>query len=129
MRTVLAAAALAASLGGCGGSTATSALGYAAAPASLDPGSPMLVARGIAFSTADLEVRAGAPFVIVFENQDTVSHNVSIYADATSTTRLFDGVLFAGPSTRWYPVPALATGRYVFKCDLHPNMTGALHAA
>jgi plastocyanin len=121
--------ALAVALTGCGGSTGTSALAFTSAPASLDPNSPTLAAKDIAFTKMDLMVPAGTPFVLVFENQDAVSHNVSIYADATSTTKLFDGVLFAGPATRWYPVPALAAGTYVFKCDLHPNMTGTLRAA
>ncbi|HJP90213.1 MAG TPA: cupredoxin domain-containing protein [Candidatus Limnocylindrales bacterium] len=129
MRSVLAAAMLAAALVGCGGSAGSSALGYAQAPASLDPNSPTLAAKDIAFTKSELDVPAGAPFILVFENQDTVSHNVSIYPDATSTTKLFDGVLFAGPSTRWYPMPALAAGTYAFKCDLHPNMTGTLRAS
>ena len=123
-----AALAMAMALIGCGGSAGGSGLGLTAAPASLDPNSPTLAAKDIAFTKTELVVRAGAPFILVFENQDSVSHNVSIYTDATATTKLFDGVLFSGPSTRWYPVPALASGTYVFKCDLHPNMSGTLHA-
>jgi len=42
---------------------------------------------------------------------------------------VFEGVLFSGPATRWYPVPALAPGTYQFKCDLHANMTGSLVAS
>ena len=121
---LLAAAAIVAACGGGSGG----ALGLAQAPASLDPDSPTLAAKDIAFSKPELVVPAGRPFVLVFENQDTVSHNVSIYAEGASTTKLFDGVVFGGPSTRWYPVPALAAGTYVFKCDLHPNMTGLLRA-
>ncbi|MES1239556.1 MAG: cupredoxin domain-containing protein, partial [Chloroflexota bacterium] len=128
-RTVLLALALALALvAGCGAPATSTAVGYAEPPASLDPGSPTLVAKDIAFSKAAIDVKAGTPFVLVFENQDTVSHNVSIYRDATGSAKLFDGVLFTGPATRWYPVPALAAGTYVFKCDLHPNMTGTLRA-
>ena len=120
---LVAAAIVAACGGGSGG-----ALGLTQAPASLDPHSPTLAAKDIAFSKQELVVPAGRPFVLVFENQDTVSHNVAIYAEGASTTKVFDGVVFGGPSTRWYPVPALAAGTYVFKCDLHPNMTGTLRA-
>jgi plastocyanin len=67
--------------------------------------------------------------VIVFENREAVSHNVSIYADEGLMDRRFEGVLFGGPATRWYPVPALAPGAYVFLCDLHPTMRGTLTAS
>jgi plastocyanin len=104
------------------------ALGFDRAPASLAPDSPKLAADGIAFDRARLEVPANVAFVLVFENREAVSHNVSIYADAAHSDRRFEGVLFGGPATRWYPIPALAPGSYVFVCDLHPNMTGTLVA-
>lgn len=122
----LAAAALATAVAsGCGG---TPALGFDTPPASLDPASPRLIAREIAFDRETLAVPAGRPFILVFENGETLSHNVSIYADAALQQRRFEGLLFAGPATRWYPVPALAAGSYVFVCDLHPNMRGLLEA-
>jgi plastocyanin len=113
-------------LAGCG---ANDALGLTEAPASLDPGSPTLTARDIAFSATELDVAAGTPFVLVFRNDDTVSHNVSIHRDGTTTDPVFEGVIVPGAgSTRWYPVPALAAGTYLFRCDLHPNMAGTLRA-
>ena len=121
---VLAAAALSASITACGGS----ALGYESPPASLDPASPTLSARDVAFDAETLAVPARRPFILVFENRDSVEHNVSIYADASPQQRRFQGVLFGGPSTRWYPVPALEAGTYVFVCDLHPNMRGLVQA-
>ena len=124
-RKSLGAALLAAVVMGCGGGTAQ---GLDRPPAGLDPGSPRLAADGIAFDRAGLETKAGSPFVIIFENRDTMTHNVSIYADADLRDRRFDGLLFAGPATRWYPVPALAAGTYVFVCDLHPSMRGQLVA-
>ena len=122
----LAAAALATAIAaGCGG---TPALGYDTPPASLDPASPRLAARDVAFDRETLAVPAGRPFILVFENGEALSHNVSIYADAALQQRRFEGVLFAGPATRWYPVPALQAGDYVFVCDLHPNMRGLVEA-
>jgi plastocyanin len=108
----------------CGGG----GLGYETAPASLDPMSPKVLANNIAFDTDTLDVPTNAAFVLVFENQENVGHNVSIYADAAFGTRLFEGTVFSGPATRWYPVPALAPGTYHFRCDLHPNMAGELRA-
>jgi plastocyanin len=117
----------AALLGACG---PNDALGLTEAPASLDPNSPTLTAKDIAFSATELDVAAGAPFILVVHNDDTVSHNVSIYRDGTTTDPVFKGVVFPGAgTTRWYPVPALAAGTYTFKCDLHPNMTGTLRAS
>lgn len=109
---------------GCSGT----ALGYDRPPASLDPDSPTLAAEGIAFDRAELEAPAHEAFVLIFENREAVSHNVSIYADAAHSDRRFEGALFGGPATRWYPIPALAPGTYIFLCDLHPNMTGTLVA-
>ena len=120
----LLAAALMAVLVACGGD----ALGLASPPPSLDPASPKLAALNVEFDQETLAVPAGTPFVLVFENGDAVEHNVSIYADASLQQRRFQGVLFSGPATRWYPVPALEAGTYVFVCDLHPDMRGLVEA-
>ena len=123
--TLLAAAVAAAIIVGCGGG---SPLGLDQPPASLDPASPQLSADGLAFDKAELAVPAGEAFVIVFENREAISHNVSIYADEELRDRRFEGVLFGGPATRWYPIPALEAGTYRFICDLHPTMAGRLVA-
>jgi plastocyanin len=128
----IALALLAAIAVGCGTGSGTgqpAALGFESPPAGRDPGGPMLAAKDVAFTTTDLNVPAGTPFVLVFENRENLPHNLSIYADAAFSNRVFEGVTFSGPSTRWYPVPALPAGGYVFRCDLHPNMTGRLHAS
>lgn len=122
----LALLVLAFTLGACG---SASALGLDAAPASLDPNSPKVSARDLAFDKSDIEVPAGTPFVLVFENLEGASHNVSIYTDVSANSRLFEGKVFDGPATRWYPVPTLAAGVYFFKCDVHPTMNGRIHAA
>lgn len=116
---------LVATIAACGSGTA---LGYASPPPSLDPASPKLTAVDVAFDRETLEVPAGRPFILVFENRDSLQHNVSIYADAALQQRNFEGLLFGGPATRWYPVPALEAGTYVFLCDLHPNMRGLVEA-
>ncbi len=118
------AAVLTMALAACG----STALGFDSPPASLDPASPQISAVNVAFDRETLDVPAGRPFVLVFENREAVQHNVSIFADAALQQRLFEGVLFGGPATRWYPVPALEAGTYVFLCDLHPNMRGLVEA-
>jgi hypothetical protein len=116
---------LAALVAACGGG----GLGYDKAPAGFDPNSPKLAAANVNFDRGEIAVGANAPFVLVFENTEGVTHNVSIYADAAYQKRTFQGAMFSGRSTRWYPVPALAPGTYFFRCDLHNNMTGRLVAS
>ncbi|HWP63821.1 MAG TPA: cupredoxin domain-containing protein [Candidatus Binatia bacterium] len=98
--------------------------------ASAAPGGPTLtlVARDIRFSTERLEVEAGTPFTIVFDNQDAgVVHNLAIY-DATG--QLVDDARTAfepGPVEQTLTVPALPGGTYRFVCDAHPReMVGDL---
>jgi hypothetical protein len=101
-------------------------LGYASPPPSLDPNSPTISAVNVAFEHSQVGVPANSPFILVFDNQDTVGHNVSIYRDSAYQYQVFQGVIFSGPATRWYPVPALAPGTYSFRCDLHTNMAGTI---
>ncbi|HYK94722.1 MAG TPA: cupredoxin domain-containing protein [Candidatus Dormibacteraeota bacterium] len=117
---------LALAVAACGGG---GGLGDASPPASLDPNSPTLNAANVAFDHVQLAVPANAPFVLVFDNQDTVGHNVSIYRDSAYQYQVFQGAIFSGPSKRWYPVPALTPGTYSFRCDLHPNMSGTIVAS
>jgi len=107
----------------------SSALGFDKAPASLDPGSPSISASNIAFDRSEIAVRAGQPFILVFDNREAVPHNVSIYAESSQKDRRFEGVTVTGPATRWYPVPPLAAGTYLFQCDIHPTMAGRVVAS
>jgi mono/diheme cytochrome c family protein/plastocyanin len=84
-------------------------------------------AVGIQFVQRELEVPAGAPFAIEFDNQDAgVPHDIVI-SDASGAV-VFDGDLFNGPEVRTYQVGALPAGEYTFVCSVHPNMTGTLSA-
>lgn len=87
-----------------------------------------LTASQIAFDKTTLEVPAGKPFIIHFDNKDTgIQHNVGIYD--SSGKEVFTGDLIAGPAATDYQVPALPAGQYRFQCDVHPQqMTGTLTA-
>jgi cytochrome c oxidase subunit II len=97
---------------------------------SIGPGATIvdLSANQLAFDKTSLEVPAGKPFVIHFDNKDAgIQHNVAIYD--SSGKEIFKGELFAGPKAVDYQVPALPAGQYTFQCDVHPTtMTGALTA-
>jgi plastocyanin len=87
-----------------------------------------VVAQGIAFTpdTSCIEVPAGTPFTIHFDNKDAATqHNIAIFPSANDlTTVLFRGDLVTGPDQADYSVDALDTGDYFFHCDVHPTMTG-----
>lgn len=122
----LAAATLA--LAGCGGGTAVPAQTL---PVPADPNTAKLAitAENIGFAQAEVGVAANAGFVLTLENRDAVPHNVSLFRDQASGQKVFEGAVVNGPASRWYAVPALAPGTYVFICDVHPNMTGKLIAS
>jgi len=119
--TVLAAVAVS----GCSGGVPA-----ATPPASGDPAGTWIgiSAADIAFRQGELSVPSNRPFTIVFENRDTLPHNVSLFAGPAAGERRFEGSVINGPATRWYAVPALAPGTYRFVCDVHPSMTGRLIA-
>ena len=82
------------------------------------------------FSSDRLTVPAGEPFGLTFDNEDDgVPHNVAIYTDDSAVQSLFVGDVVEGQKAVTYDVPALDPGDYYFRCDVHPQMDGALEAA
>jgi plastocyanin len=111
--------ALVALLAACAGPS-TGQLGLDKPPAELDPNSPNVSAMNVAFDRIEIDVPAARAFTLVFQNRENLAHNVSIYRDAAFKEPVFEGIVFNGPGTRWYPVPALVPGTYFFQCDIHP---------
>jgi plastocyanin len=121
----LAVPVLAILLAACGGASGAASSGP---PASVDPNAPKVVAQNLAFQQTSIQVPAGKPFTLVFENQDGAPHNIAISSDAGFAQKLFDGEVFSGPGSRNYQVNALPAGTYHFRCDVHTNMTGTIVA-
>jgi plastocyanin len=94
--------------------------------APVDPDALTISARDLRFSTDALSAPAGEPFQIVFDNQESAPHNVSIYRDASLSEAILVEEPFSGPRVVTYEVPALAVSQYVFRCDVHPDMKGTL---
>jgi plastocyanin len=93
---------------------------------SAGPNALHISSRDLKFSTDKLVAPAGTPFQIAYDNQEGAPHNVAIYTDASASTKIFAGEPFGGPRQVVYDVPAIAAGSYFFRCDIHPNMKGAL---
>jgi plastocyanin len=96
-------------------------------PVPADPNAPVVIAKDIRFTAAEVVVPAGQPFKLTFENQESAPHNVAIYTDSSAKETLYQGEIFSS-GTRVYEVPALAAGSYFFRCDVHPDMVGTVVA-
>jgi plastocyanin len=121
--TGLTALALIAVACGGGGPTTAPATGGPSASAPASAGN-VVVARNVAFQTAALSVKAGAPTEIVLDNQDSAPHNLAIRDGGGAT--LFKGEIVTATRVA-YAIPALGAGVYTFFCEVHPNMTGTLN--
>jgi plastocyanin len=93
---------------------------------SVGPDALSIEANGLAFSTSSLTAPADKPFQIVFDNQEAALHNVAIYRDASAAEKVLGEDPFSGPAVVVYDVPALGSGTYFFRCDVHPDMSGSL---
>jgi plastocyanin len=86
-------------------------------------------AQGLQFDTDRIELPAGAPSTIHFENNDPgIQHNIAIFTDSSLGTNLFRGEIVTGPATVDYAIPPLDPGTYFFHCDVHPTMSGTVVA-
>ena len=93
------------------------------------PGGPTIDVRAeaLAFDTDEIDLPAGTPATIRFENADAgTTHNIAIYTDDTVTTAIWDGPDLLGPGSVDYPVPPIDAGEYYFHCDTHPTMFGSV---
>lgn len=96
-------------------------------PASLPPNATLLdiTAEAVKFDKTQLEVPAGQPFGITFNNNDNgVPHDVAISGPGGLA---FNGEDLNSVGEIQYVVQALEPGDYQFLCTLHPQqMTGTL---
>jgi hypothetical protein len=85
------------------------------------PGQITIVAEGVKFNTATLNVPADTPFKLALDNRDAgTPHDVDIL-DAGGA-KLFDGKDFPGVAIQVYDVPPIPAGSYPFICSIHPEL-------
>jgi plastocyanin len=84
-----------------------------------------VTAADLAFSTNSITAPAGEDFVIRLTNNDSVPHNIAVYAEQGGDVIATGDVINEGESTE-VSVSALEPGTYYFVCDLHPEMNGTL---
>jgi plastocyanin len=86
-----------------------------------------VTAKSLAFDTDEIDLPAGQPTTITFDNEDAgVPHNIAIYSDESLSQTLFQGEQFPGVDSRKYAIPPLEPGTYYFHCDVHPTMSGSV---
>jgi plastocyanin len=119
---------LAAALAACSGASSTPSTAASAAPGSPAGDAVTVTAKDVKFGQTEVTAPAGKAFDLVFDNQDSVPHNVAIYTDSSTSTKVSIGEIFSGPGQRTQAVPALTAGTYFFRCDVHPEMKGTLVA-
>ncbi len=89
-----------------------------------------VTAKGLAFDTDEIDLPAGQPTTITFDNQDAgIPHNIAIYNDESLSETLFQGEQFPGIDSQEYPIPPLEPGTYYFHCDVHTTMSGSVVVA
>jgi plastocyanin len=86
-------------------------------------------ADDLTFNRKEFELHANQPAVIEFTNEEVQPHNVAIYISEEATQVIFQGDVIVGPMTTEYRFTAPGPGNYFFRCDIHPNMKGAVHVA
>ena len=104
----------------------TACTGSASSP-SLPATDATITSGGLEFGTSSLVAPADRPWTIGFVNQSLMPHNVAIYGDASAAQLIFRGDTIEQGATV-YSVPALVTGSYFFRCDVHPDMNGTVVA-
>jgi plastocyanin len=82
-------------------------------------------AQGNVFQPAELRLAADENQEVFFRNLDGVPHNIAIYADSSLSETLYSGEVITD-SARLYEIPAMRAGRFFFRCDVHPEMTGTV---
>ena len=107
-----------------GGGEATAAEGEHAEGGE-SSGGPSISAEGVQFDTDTLEFPAGEETELVFNNADTVEHNVAIY-ESEGGAEIFVGDIIPGGQETTYSIPAMDEGEYYFQCDVHPAMKGTV---
>jgi plastocyanin len=107
---------------GCGTSAGTGG-----PPPSAPEGGAVITADHITFDRAELVLPADRAFPLIFENRESAPHNVTVFNEASGQV-LFAGEIFGGPGSRTYAVPPIPAGTHRFRCDVHPEMAGAVIA-
>jgi plastocyanin len=118
-----------ATAGGPGASGGPGGSGAPGGPGGAPPGALTVVAKNIEYDKKALEVDAGKPFTIFFDNQDpaSVPHDIDLRS-ADGSQLIKDQPTINGGASQAYQYDALQAGTYQYICSVHsvPPMTGTI---
>lgn len=114
---------------GSGGPGASGGPAGSGGPGGPPPGATVVIAKNIEYDTKAIDVAAGKPFTIFFENQDpaSVPHDIDLRS-ADGSQVLKDQPTITGGQSMAYQYDALQPGTYEYQCSVHPvpAMTGTI---
>lgn len=85
-----------------------------------------VISTSLDFNVKQFTLPADVVTKIHHVNRSLNPHNIAIYSDSAATTLLYRGEAIESRDIV-YDVPALPSGTYFFRCDLHPiEMTGTV---
>lgn len=116
---------------GCGGGSDADLPALATEAADVQPMTEVtVVANDLEFDTDTIVMPAGQEVSLTLENQDGGTlHNIAVYIDEDGEREeVYRGELFEGDNSRTYTFQAPPSGVYLFRCDAHPEMSGAFIA-
>lgn len=90
------------------------------------PAPQTVVAKNISYQEKHLDWEAGKAVVVDFKNEDKVPHNIHFATNDSFTTTIYRKDPLPGPTSDVYRFTAPQAGDYVYRCDVHPNMTGTV---
>lgn len=83
-------------------------------------------ADDLAFDASTIQAPAGEEFTVTLNNLESQPHNFAVYREEGGE-QIVAGEIITGPDAAVdVTVPALEPGTYFFKCDVHPEMNGAI---
>ena len=95
-------------------------------------GGTTVVAKDLAFDTDQIDLPAGQPTTLTFDNEDAgVPHNIAIYSDDSLSEVLFQGTQFPGIATEEYQIPDARRGDVLLplRCPPHDERLGGGRSA
>ena len=104
--------------------TMTGTLTVAGPPPSAGaPAGPVITASdSTAFSPNSIDLPAGQPATITFDNEDPgVTHNLDVFSDKDYTSEVNKTPDVVGVGSGQVALQALKPGTYYFRCDFHPT--------
>jgi plastocyanin len=86
-----------------------------------------LTAQNIEYKPTTFTFKANSGVSILFDNKDSVPHNIDITTDPGGNDTFYKQDPVSGPTQQEYTFKTPGPGKLYFHCDVHPNMKGTIN--